>query len=171
GRPEPGLGQRGVHDVGLVPEAVDARALRHRLVDGVPGVERAHRVLQHELHLLAVLLERPGRVAQRLSLVPDRARGRLLQAGQRAREGGPAAAGLADERHDVALADREVGAVDGAGAPPARGELDVQVAGLQQGAAGRGDLLGGGLRLGHYGTIFLAGTATVLGEGTRREPG
>src|SRR5690606_1100525 len=26
-------------------------------------------------------------------------------------------------------------------------------------------------RPGHYGTIFLAGTATVLGEGTRREPG
>ena len=37
---------------------VDAQALGDRLVDGVPRVERAGRVLQHQLHLAAVGLQR-----------------------------------------------------------------------------------------------------------------
>ena len=62
GRPQPDPGQR-VGDPGLLVagHAVHPQPLGHRLVDGVPRVQRAGRVLQHELHLAAVGLQRPRR--------------------------------------------------------------------------------------------------------------
>ncbi len=55
GRPELRLLQRGGDDLALVTgQAVHPRTFRDGLVDGVPGVQRAGRVLQHQLHLTAV---------------------------------------------------------------------------------------------------------------------
>ncbi len=42
-------------------EPVDPQPLGHRLVDGVPGVQRAGRVLQDQLHPPPVGLAAPGR--------------------------------------------------------------------------------------------------------------
>jgi hypothetical protein len=48
GRPEPRPGQRVGHGGRLVGDAaVDAQPFGHRVVDGVPRVERAARVLEH----------------------------------------------------------------------------------------------------------------------------
>ncbi len=154
GRSQPGPGQGGGHDVLLVRQAVDARALGDGLVHRVPGVERAGRVLEDELYLPAVRLERLGAVVQDVSVVADLAGGGAFEAEQRAGERGLAAAGLADEGDDLARADGEVHAVHGTGPPASGGELDMQVAGLQQGRARGRDRLVGGLRLGHETSFF-----------------
>ena len=62
GRAQPGPRQRLGDQLprSSPAHAVDPQALGHRLVDGVPRVERAGRVLQHQLHLAAVGLQRPA---------------------------------------------------------------------------------------------------------------
>jgi hypothetical protein len=121
--------------------SVDSQALGDGLVDGVPRVERARRVLEHELHAAPVGLQRLGRRGERLCVDEHLARRRLLQAEDRARQRGLAAAALADEREDLAAAEVEVDAVHRAGdaARAAAAEGDLEGAGLQRG----GSLLGG----------------------------
>src|SRR5690606_13407952 len=71
-----------------------------------------------------------------------------------------------------AVGDDAVAAVlhEPAAVPGVRVVVDGQVVAERE-CGGDHDAVPGVGPFGHYGTIFLAGTATVLGEGTRREPG
>ena len=83
-----------------------AQALGHGVVDGVPRIQCAQRILQHQLHLAAVVLQPP--VVQWPAFEDHLATRGLLQAEQGARERRLAAAGLPDERDDLAGGDVEV---------------------------------------------------------------
>ena len=66
GRTQPGRRQGGGDQLGLArpglrDQLVDAQALGDRLVDGVPRVERAERVLEHELDVAPERLQPRGR--------------------------------------------------------------------------------------------------------------
>ena len=75
-RPQPGRRQGGRHPLGLArprlgDQLVDPQALGDRVVDGVPRVERAERVLEHELDVAPQGLEGAGGAAEGLSLPAD----------------------------------------------------------------------------------------------------
>ena len=131
-RPQPGPRQRLGDLLPLVARhLVHPQALGHRLVDGVPRVQRAGRVLQDQLDLAAVGLERAGGVAQRLAAEAHLAAGRPLQAEDRAGQRRLAATGLTGQRDDLARRDGQVDPVDRAGlATTAGAEGDLQVADL-----------------------------------------
>ncbi len=82
-------------------------ALGHDVADGHARVQRAVRVLEDDLDLAAVPLERPAaHLGDVLALVEDRAAGRLLQGDQQLRHRRLAAAGLADQADRLAAAQR-----------------------------------------------------------------
>ena len=121
-------------------------ALGHDVADGHPRVQRAVGVLEDDLDLAAVLLERPAaHLGDVLTLVEDRAAGRLLQGDQQLGHGRLAAAGLADHADGLAAAQGQVDAVDGVDVPDrlleedALGQREVllQARDLQQRLAGR----------------------------------
>ena len=104
GRPQPGPRQRlGDPRLLVTAQPVDPQPLGDGLVDRVPRVQRAGRVLQHELDPAPVGLERPARrsaaARRRSSTCPDAG---PLQPEQRAGQRGLAAARLADQRDDLA---------------------------------------------------------------------
>ena len=93
-------------------EAVQQDRLDQNAADGMPRIERRHRVLKDHLHAAAqwpagALVER-GDVG---AVEHDRPRGRRDQTEQRAAERGLAGAGLADDADGLALADGEIDAV------------------------------------------------------------
>ena len=134
------LRERGGHQVGLAATVgvrghppVQTDALRHRLVDGLPRVQRAGRVLQHHLHLTAQAPQRPARVDQRLAREAHLPRRRPLQAHEGPGQRGLARPGLADQRQDLAVPHGEVDPVEsGRDSAGASGELDPDPLGLQQ---------------------------------------
>ncbi len=84
------------------------------VADAHPRVERADRVLEDDLHVLAHLLQRLPLEADHVDAVEaDLACRRLEQPQQRASERRLAAAGLADEAYRLARIDVEIDAVDG----------------------------------------------------------
>ena len=93
-------------------DLVDPQALGDRLVDRLARVQRAGRVLEHDLHLAPVLAQRLRGARERRALEPDLAARGQLEAEERPGERRLAAAGLADERDDLARHDLEVDAVD-----------------------------------------------------------
>jgi hypothetical protein len=134
-RPQAAAGQ-GVLDQRLLvaADAVDAEPLSDRLVHRLARVERAGRVLEDELDLPPVGLQRAGALADRPAAVPHLTGGRPDQAEDRPRRGGLAAAGLAGERHDLARPHRQVHPVHRPGhRPPAtpRPEVHVQLVHVQ----------------------------------------
>src|SRR4051812_36504777 len=96
-----------------VVEAVDAERLADDRADRLARVERRVRVLEDHLHLAAERLELALREAGDVpAAVLDRPAGRVEQAGDQARRGGLAAAGLPHQAQRLALHDFERHAVD-----------------------------------------------------------
>ena len=146
GGPQPGRGQRRRDELRLAPalavgalEPVQPDALGDRLVDRVPGVERAGRVLEHELDAPTERPQPPRGALEGLPVEQHLAGGGLLEAQQGAGERGLARARLAHQRDDLPRRDAEVDAVhrprDRAAAAL---EADAEAAGLEGGRAGLG---------------------------------
>src|SRR3954447_3783106 len=96
-----------------VVEAVDAERLADDRADRLARVERRVRVLEDHLHLATERLELALREAGDVpAAVLDRPAGRVEQAGDQARRGGLAAAGLPHQAERLALHDVERHAVD-----------------------------------------------------------
>jgi hypothetical protein len=111
--------------------AVQLQAAQYAVLDPEHRVDRAERVLEHHRYLAAVaqpVLPR-GHRRQRLALEEHLARGRLIDPGQQAGDGGLAAAALPGQRHDLPLADREADAVHGVQRPPGQRAADLEVPG------------------------------------------
>ena len=96
-------------------------------VHGVTWVQGTRRILKHELCATTIGLEFLAAVSQGSAIDEHLARGGALQAQERARKGCLAAATLADECHDLAVAQCQVDTVDGprctAAATPAEGNF------------------------------------------------
>ena len=135
GRPQARAREPLGHELLLVAgQLLDAHALGHGLVDRLPGVQRTRGVLEDHLRGAPVLAQRAAVVAERLAANADLAGERPLQPHDRARERGLAAAGLADQGHDLAAVHGEVHAVHRARHAVAALELDLEAAHLEQGA-------------------------------------
>ena len=97
----------------LVSDAVDAQRLLDGPVDGVHGVERSVRVLEHRLHMTSevkqLLALESGDV---FAVVGDGAGGRLKQFQHHVGHGGFAGTGFADDGQCGALLDGEAHIVD-----------------------------------------------------------
>ena len=108
-------------------DAMDTDALGHRLVHGVPGIERAGGILKDHLRLAAQAPEGAPAVVGKASVEPDRSRRDRFEAEHGAQQRRLAAAGLTDEGNDFAALDFEADAVDGADWAMPAGERDVDV--------------------------------------------
>ena len=94
-------------------DAVDREPLGDQVADLHARIERPHRVLEHDLHVPALLLQGAGAELEEVDAVErDLALGRLEQPQQRPPERRLPAARLAHEAHRLAAADVEVDAVD-----------------------------------------------------------
>ena len=99
-------GGRGA--VGGAHAGVDEQRLLQRLADLLARVERAVRVLEHDLHLAAQGIAGSGAGRGEVLAIDDEgARGRLFDQGDQAREGRLAGAGFADHRERLAGLERE----------------------------------------------------------------
>ncbi len=99
----------------LGDELVDRERLAQRLTDGHARVERAIRILKHDLHAPAQRPQRRGPQAEHFSSVqPERPSGRLREPQQCACDGRLAGARFAHEAERFAGGDGEGHAVDGA---------------------------------------------------------
>jgi len=111
----------GVHDAGDIvvefrgrDDVVLARGLADDLADRQPGRQARIRVLEDDLDLRAHFAQLGfGELEDVLPVEEDLARRLVLQAQDRAADGGLAAAGLADETHRGAALDFERNVVDG----------------------------------------------------------
>ena len=99
-------------------KALNAQMLDNRVAESHARVERAGRILEHDLPLPAQAdkLRAPG-ASDRLALEAYFAPARVLQADEGSPEGALAAAALPDEAERGAAADRKIDAVDGAQKP------------------------------------------------------
>ena len=102
-------------DVCALRDAVDLQGACEMVVDRLDRVQRSERILEDHLHLRPVVQDVASATDVRhvLALEEDAAAGRLVQAGEHARDGALAAAALADECGDRARAQRERDVVDG----------------------------------------------------------
>jgi hypothetical protein len=119
---------------------VDPDSFGDGLINGLARVQRARRVLEDQLYLPPVRLERSRAVAQGRPLIGDLAGRWLLEAEEGAREGRLPAARLTGQGHDLARHHLEVDAVYRVRILPAAqaapGEGHVQLAYLDDGWAG-----------------------------------
>ena len=115
GRTKTGAGECVSHPNGLVAgPLLNPEPLGHRLVDGLPRIQRSHRILEDHLHLSAIRAEEAAVVAERLALVDDLALRGTLEPHDRPRKRRLSAARLADEREHLAPPHVEIDAVDSA---------------------------------------------------------
>ena len=114
--PEGDLVEQVDHPLGRLLARGDAEQLHrplHDLLDRQARVQRQVGVLEDVLDALAVgRAALPGALRELVALEGDRAGPLLVQAADAARDGGLAAAGLADQGDDLGLADVEGDAVD-----------------------------------------------------------
>jgi hypothetical protein len=115
---------------------VDADPLGNRLVDRVPGVQRARWVLEDHLHPTPQLAQRPRPPGHRRAVEHDGAGRHPLEAEDRSDQRRLAAPRLADQRQHLATAHVEIDAVDSVHEPAAGREVDLRVADLEERAAG-----------------------------------
>ncbi len=102
----------GARDRGAPPQSVHARAEGDGVLDRQPRIERGVAVLEHHLHLLAERPEVEGARAHRLAVEQDLAAIKRDDLHDKARGGGLAAAGFADDAERLALGHVEVDPVD-----------------------------------------------------------
>jgi hypothetical protein len=177
-RPTPGL--RDPHVGQQVDAAVpgftaaDASPEAENLADLIPHparrVERRFGLLEEHrdpgtadaVHLAIAELEQVDPVEE--DLAADDLRRRRQEASDGEGRHALARAGLADEGHDLASADRQVDAVDRGDDPVARGQLDAKVPDLDEGPLGRrgGRDLAGRLVAGRAGSMERRHPAALL---------
>ena len=106
-----------------IADAMDHQGLDDQLADGHPRVQRAERVLEHDLHAPPQRAHLGGRRGPKVDAVEAyRTRGRLEQPQDQASRRGLAAAAFADQPQRLALGDVEADVVDGQNARPPAGE-------------------------------------------------
>ncbi len=189
GGPQAGLADR-LDDALLLlalagAEAIDLERLGDDVEDRLLGVDRVVGVLEDDLRLLAVLVERLLREALHgQALVEDVAAGGLFEAQEGAPGGRLAATALADQGEDLALADLEGDAVDGAhelllGGDQAAeealldGEVHLERADIEEhavGDLGRGEVADGDLALLVGGAGSAAGGGLLCGSHRFQSP-
>ena len=97
-------------------DVVDPERARDVVLDPLDGIERRKRVLEDHLHVRAVAPQPTAtpNPADVLVAEPDRARGRLVEPREQARDRALAASARTDERRHVPRTQREAHVVDGA---------------------------------------------------------
>ncbi len=119
-------------DVAPRDDAVDPHGALEVVPDRPHRIQRVEGVLEDHLHPRAVELDVAAAEDVR-PVVDHRARRRVVQPREDARDGALAAAALADERRDRALAKREAHVVDRAQLPEVLGQrADVQLGGAHE---------------------------------------
>ena len=162
--------QRVGHHRPLVPgQPVDPRSLGDRVVDGPPRIERAHRILGHQLDPAPPGGQLASTPAQRNAVHQHLAGRRQLESQHGPGQSGLAATGFTGQGDDLAPPDGEVDAVHG---PDRRalgpGVLHLQAPQLQQ--RGR---FGGSLRRTRRGAVgerHPAASASVNRSSPSQEP-
>src|SRR3954470_4890868 len=146
----------------LVPRhPVDSEALAYEVAYAHARIERAHGVLEDDLHVAALRLQpRALEAREVLALDRDRAGGRLDETQQRAAERRLAAARLAHEAESLAAANLEVDAVDGVHLPD----------GAAKQSRAEGEVLDHTLRLEENAVPSAHASTTLCGGAADRRP-